>query len=890
MNIQFNIHYKTNPGDIIGIEYYTSGQSHKKEILLFYTFDGENWSGRLEISAHSTLKYNYVLIHNDKVVLREWGKTREVVLDSFELIIRDSWRARANVSNAFLTSAFTNAILKRIPKNKEAEKLKFKKGYHTIQFQFVSTSIEASLCYGITGNVPELGEWKKPVLMHDADFPLWNLSLLVDSKNQFVEYKYVIADPATGNIVHWEEGDNRILYTNILSDQKTLFRIYDDGFRHLSLWRGAGVAIPVFSLRSHTGMGIGEFTDLKLLTDWAENTGMKVIQVLPVNDTIATKTWRDSYPYAAISVFALHPLYIHIPGIASFKDTGTQQAYDADTTSLNAGHEVDFEKVLDVKFIYLKKLFDQEYDTFKKSETFKSFYKENEAWLPAYAAFSHLRDINKTVNYTLWPEYNTYAPESVAYLNSDQYEQFKEVEYYYFIQYHADKQLREARDYARSKGIALKGDLPIGIFRYSCDAWIEPALYNMDGQAGAPPDDFAVLGQNWGFPTYNWEEMAKDNYAWWQKRMRQLNRYFDILRIDHILGFFRIWEIPTDQIQGTMGLFNPRLPFSVKELEQYGLTGDLSGYTQPYITGDRVRRAFGSDTDDVIKTFFKSDKDGLYSFRTEVDTQVKVKTYLQKNQKYKKYENILLEMLADVILIEEKPGHPAGFNPRITLSTTYAYSQLDTATKNKLDRLYNDYYFVRHDSFWQNQALQKLPAILDASDMLICGEDLGMIPHSVPGVMRELNMLTLEIQRMPKGSTEFGIVQHYPYLSVCSPSSHDMPTIRGWWESDTEMAGRFFHNYLHWFGVPSDDCTPDIVKAIVDDHLSAPSMLAIFPIQDLIGMDGNLRNPYAGAEQINVPADPDHIWKFRFHMPVEQMLEIHSFNDMLRAMLKIHGR
>lgn len=891
MNIQFNIHYKTDPGEIISIEYYFMHAPEKKKIANFYTFDGENWSGRIELEDNTSLAYNYIVQKNNTVLSKEWGKPRVITSPQMDSIIRDQWRARDHVSNIFLTSAFTQAVLKRKSRNlrRKAQKKQVANQY-PLEFRLIASTIDSSLCFGITGNIPELGEWKKPVMMDDHDFPSWSLNIMVNNDEQFIEYKYVITDPNTRAILIWEEGDNRKLYTNHVTENTTKFYVNDDGFRQIASWRGAGVAIPVFSLRSHVSMGIGEFSDLKILAEWAHLSGLKVIQILPVNDTIATKTWKDSYPYAAISVFALNPLYIHIPGIAAFEDKEIQSAYEEDLATLNKNSDVNFEKVLTAKFKYLRILFDQEYQYFKKDSNVSTFIKENNIWLRQYAAFCHLRDVNGSVNYTQWPKYNTWTKEIDEELNSTEYVNFKEIEFYYFIQYHAERQLREVRDYARDKGIMLKGDLPIGIFRYSCDAWVAPELYNMDGQAGAPPDDFAVLGQNWGFPTYNWQEMATSNFDWWQKRMQQLNKYFDALRLDHILGFFRIWEIPTDEIQGTMGLFNPRLPYSTAELNELGLTENIETYTRPFITEDRIRRAFGTHSEQILKTFFNKSKNTPLTFKPEFANQVQIRDFINAHPEYRKYLNFLLEMRSDILLLTETKDNQVLYNPRITLSTTYAYSQLDHETKLIFDRIYNDYYFSRHDAFWEKQAYWKLPAIIDASDMLICGEDLGMIPHSVPGVMKALDILSLEIQRMPKGNTEFGIVQHYPYMSVCSPSSHDMPTIRGWWEADPEMAARFFHTYLHWFGIPPKDCTPDIVKAVVDDHLSSPSMLAIFPIQDLIGMDGHLRNPYAGSEQINIPEDPNHYWKFRFHMPVEQLMEIHGFNDMLRAMLKVHGR
>lgn len=888
MNFHFNLHYKTVYGEQIGIEYCFGKSVGKTEILLLNTFDGENWSGQLH--TEDTVQYKYLLIKDHEVVAKEWGGFRKSASSkSSRTIQNDQWRARDQYDNAFLSTAFTQAILKRSKPTKKTTK----RNQETNEVQFIlsSATINTDLIYGILGSIPALGSWVKAIPMDDAFFPQWSASVGVDQSVSYFEYKYVIINPKDGNIVAWEYGDNRRFFQVFNDDVPSKTIVSDNHFRHAdSVWKGAGVAIPVFSLRSTQGLGIGEYTDLKLLTDWTHDVGMKMIQVLPVNDTIATKTWVDSYPYASISVFALHPLYINIQQIAPFKDKKVQAEFAKDQKALHALETVDFEKVLQAKFKYLSILFEQEYDTWLKDKDYLQFKNQNKDWLEQYAAFCHLRDIHKTSNFNLWPEYSVFSDEVTQKLCSTAYSRYKEIAFYYFIQYHADRQLQGARDYARTKGVVIKGDLPIGIYRYSCDAWVAPELYNMNGQAGAPPDDYAVLGQNWGFPTYNWEVMAKDNFAWWQKRMQQLNRYFDALRIDHILGFFRIWQIPTNQVQGTMGLFNPRLPLSRTELQNYGITGDLTRYTIPYITNESLLNAFGHDVEEVFEVFFSRNAEGKIVFKSSFDNQQKINHFTNQNARFEKFEKALLGMMSEILLISEPDSDGQYFNPRITLSTTYSYSQLDQYTKAKFDQLYNDYFYIRHDEYWKQQALWKLPAILDASDMLICGEDLGMIPKSVPGVMKAMNIMSLEIQRMPKGNNKFGQVRQYPYFSVCSPSCHDMSTIRGWWQGDHDLAKDFYYNYLHWQGLTPMECNTDIVTTIVEDHMASPSMLAIFPIQDLVGMDGTLRKADAASEQINEPANPKHYWRYRFHLDIETLQKSEAFNIKIKDMVQKYGR
>lgn len=893
MNIQFNLHYKTVYGEQIGIEYFNDGsEGDQKKILTFQTYNGENWSSTLSFSKITTIHYKYVVIRDGQIIHMEWGKYRKIVSSkATETILDDKWRSRTNENNAFLATAFTESIFRRPkvqPSKKTSKQITNK---NTVTFKLTSAAIQPHLSFGIIGNISELGAWETPILLDESDFPEWKLDIALTDDNVQIEYKYVLVDPTDMSIKVWEQGNNRYRHLALPASPRHNIVIADDAFRYDDArWRGAGVAIPVFSLRSKNGLGIGEFTDLRLLTDWTEALGMNIIQVLPVNDTIANKTWVDSYPYAAISVFALHPLYINLQSIATFNQKSDQEELDHQLSILNTLDKIDFEEVLKYKFKYLRILFNQEYEVFKKDKDARNFVISNTEWLSQYAAFSHLRDKYNTCNFNLWPKYSKFSSDVLEELCSEKYEEYKEIEFYYFVQYHADKQLLGAKEYARTKGVVLKGDLPIGIYRYSCDAWVAPDLYNMNEQAGAPPDDYAVLGQNWGFPTYNWEVMSKDGFKWWRQRMQQLNRYFDALRIDHILGFFRIWSIPTDQIEGTMGLFNPRLPFSREELNNYGITGDLSRFTMPYLTQEILKHNFGNDLEDIFDIFFSIQKDGKIVFKSSFDNQQKIHRFVSQNTQYLKYEKALLNLATEVLLLVEPGSDGQYFNPRITLATTYSFSQLDNYTKAKINTIYNDYYFNRHDEYWKQQALWKLPAILDASDMLICGEDLGMIPNSVPGVMKEMNIIALEIQRMPKGNAKFGDVKSYPYFTVCSPSCHDMSTIRGWWQGDHDLAKDFYYNYLHWYGLTPMDCSPEIVQAIIEDHLASPSMWSIFPIQDLVGMDISLRNIDAMSEQINEPSNPKHYWRFRFHIPMDDLLKAHDLNNKISSLVKKHGR
>lgn len=575
-------------------------------------------------------------------------------------------------------------------------------------------------------------------------------------------------------------------------------------------FRGAGTAVPVFSLRSEDDFGVGEFYDLKKLVDWAAQTGQKVIQLLPVNDTTMSGTWEDSYPYNAATSFALHPQYLNLPA-AGVRRT---PAYKNLQAELNALPKIDYVRVNAEKSRLLHRLFERTGAQVMDTPAYRRFYIENIGWLEPYAVYCALRDENGTADFTNWKKYSEYSAEKARRYHK---ENAAAVDYHCFVQFLLDKQFREVRDYARSKGVAFKGDLPIGVSRTSCDAWCHPELFNLDSQAGAPPDAFAADGQNWGFPTYNWDEMAKDDYAWWRARLGKMSEYFDAFRIDHILGFFRIWEIPVPEKSGLRGHFSPALPYTAEEIGRSGLPRDL---------------------------------------------------------------------------FLEDPRRPGYYHPRISVQNTDEYAALPDWQKRSFNGLYDDFFYRRHNSFWKQSALRKIPALLGSTGMLACGEDLGMIPACVPEVMDSQKILSLEIQRMPKDpSVEFGDPAKYPYMCVCTTSTHDMSPLRAWWEEeDRGLIQRYYNTMLGREGEAPAAASPEICEQIVKQHLASPAMLTILPLQDWIAMEGSLCHPRPAEERINVPAICPYYWRYRMHLTLEELLSQTSFNNRIGDLVRESGR
>ncbi|MBD0276790.1 MAG: 4-alpha-glucanotransferase [Flavisolibacter sp.] len=842
-------------------------------------------------SDQHTLHYQYIYTSETGDVIKEAEKHRVFPLDKEEktVIFIDSWNDAGYFENVFFTAPFQEVLLPR-PQLKKSKKNK----NYTHLFKVKAPLLSANECVCLMGYGEELKNWSKkdPILL-EKHGEWWTAALDLSQASFPLAYKYGVYNYKKEEFKQYENGDNRLLHLFNSVENKT---VVHDGFVRLSnnTWKGAGVAIPVFSLRSEDSFGVGEFTDIKLLVEWAVETNLKLIQLLPINDTSATFTWHDSYPYAAISAFALHPIYINLQKVAGKKYASSIKSLAKKQKELNSLPELDYEGVMQNKLNTLRQLYELQENQFLKEQDFIDYFESNKHWLVPYAAFCVLRDKWGTSDFNQWRTNAVYDEAEIEKLTAPKSKQFAQVAFYYFVQYHLHVQLTEAVKYAHKRGVILKGDIPIGIYRYGVDAWVAPHLYHMDRQAGAPPDDFAIKGQNWGFPTYNWQRMQEDNFDWWRKRFHQMSLYFDAFRIDHILGFFRIWSIPIDAVEGILGVFVPALPIYKTELGERGIWFDYDRFCRPYITDDVLLSLFSEKADYVKDTFLFANNRGGYDFKEDFNTQQKVQAYFDVNKSIEGGEQLkigLFDLLSNVLFFEQPDSNQNAFHFRISMEDTTSFQHLEESMKHKLRELYIDYFYRRQDEFWKHEALRKLPHLKDVTNMLICGEDLGMVPHSVPEVMQRLSILSLEIQRMPKDPLiEFFHPANAPYLSVVTPSTHDMSTIRGWWEEDRERTQKFYNTILESHGPAPYFGEPWIVRAIILQHLYSPAMWSIFMLQDLLNMSGTLRRENPHEERINVPAIPKYYWRYRMHLPLERLLKEKEFNNELKDYINNCGR
>jgi 4-alpha-glucanotransferase len=897
----FNVNYHTNFGQqifIIGSSKILGNWNENKAIPLNYIGNGD-WTLQIEIpEGFDTIEYKYLLEDEHRNSIYEWGNNRKLNttdINSKFIYLNDAWRFPSKEEKALYSSAFVDVILKPSSVTKSTKNDAKK----VLQFNIQVPRIGQNYQVCILGNQNSLGNWdvKKPFLLECGnDFPLWTGSFSAARIKFPLKYKYGIYDKKNKEVVTIEEGYDREIQSLLSNKKDFLYIKSDENFRYpVGNWKGAGVAVPVFSLRSKNSFGVGEFSDLIGFIDWAKSVGMKMVQILPINETIATHNWLDSYPYKAISVMALHPIYLNLDKMGTLKDEKQKKEFTNLQKKLNTNPYVNYPEVLSYKSRYYKLLFDQEKKSFFKSKEFRTFFESNKEWLIPYAAFVFLRDKMKSPNYREWGLYEIYEKEKIEKLCSPNSKDWDNISIHYFIQFHLDKQLSEAANYARKNGIVLKGDIPIGISPNSVEAWMEPHLFNLNVQAGAPPDEFAVKGQNWGFPTYNWEKMAIEDFKWWKKRLEKMADYFDAYRIDHILGFFRIWEIPRDAVEGLLGYFNPALPLSADEIRSYNVNFDFERMAKPYIRDHILENIFGKNKVDIVKRFLVQSDNGIYEMKAEYNSQKKINDYFLKDTVEEELDDLnrhirdeLISLISNVIFVST--GHDE-WHPRISMQFTSSFMELDDYTKNQLNKLYIEYFYKRHEDFWYHKGMEKIPAIISASNMLVCGEDLGMVPDCVPDVMNDLSILSLEIQRMPKNpKVKFAHPNDAPYLSVCTTSTHDMSTIRGWWEENRDAIQKFYNNELGNNGEAPFYAEPWICEQIVKQHLYSPAMWTVFPIQDLLAIDGEFRWNETHLERINLPSNVRHKWRYRMVQSIEDLTENDKFNDLLKNLIINSGR
>lgn len=897
MKLFFYLQYATIFGqdlrlNIMGETTAKGDKALENTVYAMTTVDGKMWQCEIELEkAPKSINYFYSIDKWGKEERKEWQTVTHRldmnVPNASEYKIYNRW-TDIPYDSFLYSSAFTDCVNRR--HHEAVPTIKYEK---TLRLIVRAPQLRKGERLYVTGESSCLGNWHadRALKMVEHNYNEWMVDMNVDAFDEAETELKFIATTDNGDVL-WETGYNRTLAIPEMANGEVRVEEMDQAFFEICDRKLAGTLIPVFSLRTRGSFGVGDFGDLKMMIDWVAETHQKVLQVLPINDTTSTHTWTDSYPYSCISIFAIHPQFADLRQLPAVADKEKAAAFEALREELNQLPQIDYERVNNAKIEYLRIIFEQEGGEVLKSAGFKAFLKESAHWLVPYAQYCHLRDTYGNVDFNTWKGHEVWHEKDRETLLNARTKEYKEVAFYYYVQYVLHVQMRAAHEYAMARGVILKGDIPIGVNRKGCDVWHEPHYFNLNLQAGAPPDSFSVNGQNWGFPTYNWARMLEDGCQWWLRRFQNMSKYFDAYRIDHVLGFFRIWATPTTCVHALQGQFAPSLAMTREEIESYGLHFQEKLFTTPFIARWVVDRVFGPHADAVVEKYLQHEHDDIFSLKPEYDTERKIEAaFVGKDSADDVWVRDGLYALASDVLFVRDINDSNKFHPRITAQLNFMYEALVDSDKEKFNRLYNNYYYRRNNNFWYNEAMKKLPVLVQATRMLVCAEDLGMVPDCVAWVMNELRILSLELQQMPKDpSVRFGELWKNPYRSVCTLSTHDMPTLRQWWDEDMERTQDYYNSQLYRSGAAPHPLPGWLAKEIVTNQLYCPSMLCVLLLQDWFAIDEKLRLADANAERINIPANPRHYWRYRMHLNIEDLIANKEYNDNIKELIRQTGR
>lgn len=921
------LHFRINCHCSYGQFLYVAGNlpelgSWKAENAIRMTYMNDDWwevDVKLPFSSEvRKIEYKYFISNGPAYVQWEPEGNHSLELAPINIPslieIDDHYHWHDPLMDTFMRNAFTGVLNKR-ESPLAAPMIKtvgFQQNTLQLFFTVCCPSIQRTQRLFVVGDTQELGSWDpiRGVELYDSNYPIWTGHVAISRNSVPFHYKYVIIDKNGKDI--WENEADRYcegITSKAIDSAAPATLIVSDWYvcpDKQGFFHGFGVYAPLFSMKTSKSCGIGQYTDIIGLVDVCNKIGASLIQLLPINDTTDKGDWADSYPYRQVSCFALHPIFIDLEDTLVEIPANIQKLINDARNVLDNKPEVDYPNVYKTKMSILKMIFDLVKSNIDKDPKFQAFITKEHEWLDPYALYCHFRDQYGTSDYNEWPEHKTISPAEIQTLSKQLH---NELLYIYWQQYICDYQFKKSREYANNHHVVLKGDLPIGVFLNSVECWAFPKNFRKEMQAGAPPDDFSGDGQNWKFPTYDWEYMATDGYSWWEKRLKRMSELFQALRVDHVLGFFRIWEIPRDScIRGMLGHFFPCIPLSKEELCEKGLW-DIDRYVKPYVRWHLLRDKFGDEAEFVSHKYFNSMNrdawDDWYEFKDEYNTEKKIDEAVSKDisdlGKRKHYRDCLMQLLGDVLLleidgkyhvrttvdiehIEETPNGPVKVG-------SPSFLELDEGTRNEMMKLYNDFTFKRQTNLWVEKAHPKLNVLKYSTNMLICVEDLGQITEGIIDCLKSNAFISLEVQRMSKDSKEtWSNHNNFPYLSVCCPATHDMSSLRGWWEENRSKTEDFWHNVLLRHDLAPSSCEPWISETILKQHLYSDSMWAIFLLQDITGVRENLRRQAPSDERINLPSDSDYHWRYRYPYSFEELTNDNGFANHIHSLVEQSGR
>ena len=661
-----------------------------------------------------------------------------------------------------------------------------------------------------------------------------------------------------------------------------------------------GISVPVGALRTKKSFGIGEFLDIIPFADFCKKASLKVIQLLPVNDT-----GTESSPYSALSASALHPIYISIESLSELYEAPTDAAHKkllADIKKLKKSYNelprFPYKELRNVKNTILKELYELHSAEIAKSPELKKWITAN-PWVKEYAVFKRLKSINLEASWKSWREYRKIKQEEIEELwNSKELK--NEHLYYAWVQMNLEKQFLKASDYVSSLGIMLKGDIPIMMNEDSHDAWAHPEFFNDNLRAGSPPDGPNPVGQNWGFPTYNWKNLKKCDYSWWRERLKQSAKFYELFRIDHILGFFRIWAVPQNECTALLGHTEPYEPVTVKELEALGFTKErIRWLSLPHIPTRIVEDVNNGDylgTHGILHTIMdRIGDEELWLFKPEIKSDKDIYAHEEIPLAVRE---VLAKKWRDRMFVETERGK---YYPAWCYETTTAWASLSDDEKRIMSQFISE---KREDmeNLWEKQARELLGMITDTTTMTACAEDLGANIRSLNSVLNDLSIMSLKVIRWnrqwEKDGKPFIPFEDYPEKSVTTTSVHDSSTLRLWWTEEPDAsdfyeafppAGEIGAKNAVVANIKPGTYSTEVAEYLLEKAAESNSIFCIHPVQDFLGLSEAYYAQNPQDERINVPGSVTEFnWTYRLPADVESLVKDTALTKKIAAIAALH--
>jgi 4-alpha-glucanotransferase len=577
----------------------------------------------------------------------------------------------------------------------------------------------------------------------------------------------------------------------------------------------AGLVVPLIALRRNKTAACGVFSDLVHLARVARQWGLSLIQLLPLNDT-----GNGTSPYAALSAFALNPIYI---SLSETPDTMAALGLPLGENAANAliradsainrkfGGEprVPYEATLRAKLDALRQVWNASREI---CAPLAEALAAEQGWAKPYASFVALKEAFRGAPWWDWPEWReiTSAQIDALWYNPEFAE---EARFRLWLQVLAREQLQRAAQAVRAMGIDIMGDIPILLAKDSADVWFQRDIFILNRQAGAPPDMYSPRGQNWGFPLYDWEALRAQGYAFWRQRLGYADNFYTAYRIDHVLGFFRIWAIDEFENDAYLGVFEPSVRMSRAELSALGFSDErIRWLSKPHVpewkiqsaekqcleafaAGADRKMAFARGLEDVRRACFVRIKDEpLFLFSPEIrgTSDISVlfsalrRNFPEADRSLADYARSMGDWWIDRVLYEAAPdAYVFQWSYRDTTSWKSLSPQEQAALEAKAAAL-----AAASLDVWERRGRELLSMLESASDMQPFAEDLGAVPPCVPKVLRELNIPGLKVLRWERRWDESG-QPYIPFgmyepLSVACTSVHDSTNMRQWWEEEAD--------------------------------------------------------------------------------------------------------